>query len=168
MLMASTLTLRDGGEVTIRPVGPEDRDLVTAGFEHLSEQSRYQRFFRVVEHLTDDELDFFTDVDHDEHEAVGAVTADGRSGLGIARYIRLAPGSPKAEVAIVVVDEAQGRGVGRMLIEEIARRARERGVQCLVAQTGSANVPFKRLMQRLGPTRITAEDYGTIELETEL
>src|SRR4051795_13688343 len=110
MLMASTLTLRDGGEVTIRPVGPEDRDLVTAGFEHLSERRRYQRFFRVVEHLTDDELDFFTDVDHDEHEAVGAVSEAAATGLGIARYVRLDPASPAAEVAIVVADQAQGRG----------------------------------------------------------
>ena len=167
-MSAVSVPLRDGTSVVIRPVDPADRALVAAGFEHLSEQSRYQRFFRVVDHLTDDELDFFTDVDHDQHEAVGAVTEDGTRGLGIARYIRLAPGSDKAEVAIVVADEAQGRGIGRALMEELARRARAQGITRFVAQTGSDNRPFRRLMERLGPTRVTAMDLGTIELETEL
>src|SRR4051794_28181492 len=119
-MTVATVPLRDGSEAIVRPVDPNDRDLVASGFEHLSDQSRYQRFFRVVDNLTDDELDFFTDVDHDAHEAIGALSADGRTGLGIARYIRLAPDSPKAEVAIVVVDAAQGRGLGHVLMEDLA------------------------------------------------
>jgi GNAT superfamily N-acetyltransferase len=110
----------------------------------LSERSRYQRFFRVIERLRDTELDFFVNVDHDEHEAVGALAEDGSTGLGIARYIRLAPHSPAAEVAIVVADDAQGKGVGRVLTEALAERARANGVQRFVAQTGAANRPFRR------------------------
>jgi GNAT superfamily N-acetyltransferase len=110
----------------------------------LSERSRYQRFFRVIERLRDTELDFFVNVDHDEHEAVGALAEDGSTGLGIARYIRLAPHSPAAEVAIVVADDAQGKGVGRVLTEALAERARANGVQRFVAQTGAGNRPFRR------------------------
>jgi GNAT superfamily N-acetyltransferase len=167
-MAAATVTLRDGTAVVVRPVDPADRELLAAGFERLGEQSRYQRFFRVVDHLTDDELDFFTDVDHDAHEAIGALTEDGERGLGIARYIRLGPDAPKAEVAIVVADDAQGRGLGRVLMEDLAERARAHGITRFIAQTGSENRPFRRLMERLGPTRVTAMDLGTIELETNL
>jgi GNAT superfamily N-acetyltransferase len=167
-MAATTVTLRDGTVAVVRPVDPADRELLVAGFEHLGERSRYQRFFRVVDHLTEDELDFFTDVDHDAHEAIGALTEDGERGLGIARYIRLGPESPKAEVAIVVTDDAQGRGLGHVLMEDLAARARAQGVTRFVAQTGTANRPFRSLMERLGPTRVTAMDLGTIELETEL
>jgi GNAT superfamily N-acetyltransferase len=167
-MAVGAVTLRDGTPVLIRPVEPGDRVLLEAGFQQLSERSRYQRFFRVVERLRDEELDFFVNVDHDHHEAVGALTADGREGLGIARYIRLAPDSPAAEVAIVVVDSAQGKGLGRILIEELATRARGHDITRFVAQTGAENHRFRRLMTSLGPTRVVAVEAGTIELETEL
>jgi GNAT superfamily N-acetyltransferase len=167
-MAAGTVTLRDGTPVVIRAVDPSDRSLLIEGFEQLSERSRYQRFFRVVDHLRDDELDFFVNVDHDQHEALGATTPDGTSGLGIARYIRLAPESTAAEVAVVVADEAQGRGLGRILIDELASFARAHGIERFVAQTGVSNRPFRRIMERIGPTRTLGIEGGTIELETTL
>jgi GNAT superfamily N-acetyltransferase len=166
--IGSTATLSDGTPVVIRPVDPADRPLLEQGFAELSERSRYQRFFRVVDRLTDAELDFFTDVDHDEHEAVGALTADRTRGLAIARYIRLAPDSPAAEVAVVVADEVQGRGLGRILVEELAERARAHGIERFVAQTGVGNRAFRRIMERIGPTRTLALEGSTIEIETAL
>jgi GNAT superfamily N-acetyltransferase len=167
-MAVGSVTLRDGTPIVVRPVDPSDRELLEEGFQRLSERSRYQRFFRVIERLRDEELDFFVDVDHDQHEAVGALTEDGARGLGIARYIRLAPHSPAAEVAIVVADDAQGNGLGRILMEELAERARANGVQRFIAQTGAGNRPFRRLMEHLGPTRVLAVEGGTIELETAL
>jgi GNAT superfamily N-acetyltransferase len=82
--------------------------------------------------------------------------------------IRLAPHSPAAEVAIVVADDAQGKGVGRVLMEALAERARANGVQRFIAVTGAGNRPFRRLMERLGPTRVLAVEADTIELETVL
>ncbi|HEY2637131.1 MAG TPA: GNAT family N-acetyltransferase [Solirubrobacteraceae bacterium] len=162
------ISLRDGTPVVVRPIDPADRPLLVAGFEGLSERSRYQRFFRVVEHLRDDEVDFFVNVDHDQHEALAATTPDGARGLGIARYIRLAPTSTAAEIAIVIVDEAQGLGLGHVLVDELAALARAHGVGRFVAQTGVANRPFRRLMERLGRTRTLDVEGSTIELETEL
>jgi GNAT superfamily N-acetyltransferase len=75
---------------------------------------------------------------------------------------------PAAEVAIVVADEAHGKGVGRVLMEALAERGRVNGVQRFVAQTGAGNRPFRRLAERLGPTRVLAVEGGTIELETTL
>ena len=167
-MVVGTVTLRDGTPVVIRPVAPADRPLLVEGFEHLSERSRYQRFFRVLDHLHDDELDFFVNVDHDQHEALTALTPDGRRGLGIARYIRLSPESSAAEVAIVVTDEAQGLGLGKILMNELADMARAHGIERFVAQTGVANRPFRRLVERLGPTRTLGVEGGTIELETKL
>lgn len=166
-MATGTATLNDGTPVVIRPVDPPDRPLLEDGFAQLSERSRYQRFFRVVERLSDEELDFFVNVDHDQHEAVGALTADGR-GLAIGRYIRLSPESPAAEVAVVVADEAQGRGLGRIIVEELAERARAHGIARFVAQTGVSNRAFRRIMERIGPTRTLALEGSTIELETTL
>jgi len=167
-MAVGTVSLRDGTPVLIRPVDPADRSLLVEGFEHLSERSRYQRFFRVVDHLREDEVDFFVNVDHDQHEALGATTPDGARGLGVARYIRLSPESPAAEVAVVVTDEAQGRGLGRVLVDELAELARAHGIERFVAQTGVSNRPFRRIMERLGPTRTLGVEGGTIELETTL
>jgi len=167
-MAVGAVTLRDGTPVLIRPIEPGDRMLLEAGFKQLSQRSRYQRFFRVVERLRDEELDFFVNVDHDQHDAIGALTADGREGLGIGRYIRLAADSPAAEVAIVVVDSVQGTGLGRILMEELADRARAHGITRFVAQTGTENHHFRRLLTGLGPTRVVAVEGGTIELETEL
>jgi len=167
-MAAGSATLKDGTPVVVRPVDASDRQLLEEGFQQLSERSRYQRFFRVIERLRDEELDFFVNVDHDEHEALGALAEDGQTGLGIARYIRLAPHSPAAEVAIVVADDAQGKGVGRVLMDALAERARSNGVQRFVAQTGAGNRPLRRLMERLGPTHVLAVEGGTIELETTL
>ena len=166
-MAVGSATLKDGTPIIVRPVAVSDRHLLEEGWLRLSERSRYQRFFRVIERLRDEELDFFVNVDHDEHEAVGALTEDG-TGLGIARYIRLAPHSPAAEVAIVVADDAQGKGVGRVLMEALAERARANGVQRFIAVTGAGNRPFRRLMERLGPTRVLAVEADTIELETVL
>jgi len=167
-MAVGTVSLRDGTPVLIRPVDPADRSLLVEGFEHLSERSRYQRFFRVIERLSDEELDFFVNVDHDQHEAIGALTPDGTHGLGIARYIRLSPASDAAEIAIVVADEAQGLGLGKLLVRELAATARDHGIERFVAQTGVANRPFRRIMERLGPTRTLDIEGGTIELETQL
>ena len=151
-MAVGTVSLRDGTPVLIRPVDPADRSLLVEGFEHLR----------------DDELDFFVNVDHDQHEAIGALTPDGTHGLGIARYIRLSPASDAAEVAIVVADEAQGLGLGKLLVRELAATARDHGIVRFVAQTGVANRPFRRIMERLGPTRTLDIEGGTIELETQL
>src|SRR3954451_23185441 len=166
-MAVGSATLKDGTPIIVRPVAVSDRHLLEEGWLRLSERSRYQRFFRVIERLRDEELDFFVNVDHDEHEAVGALAEDG-TGLAIARYIRLAPHSPAAEVAIIVADDAQGNGVGRVIMEALADRARANGVQRFISVTGAGNRAFRRLIERLGQTRVLAAESDTIELETTL
>jgi len=63
-----TVTLRDGVRVRLRPIAPDDRDLLAASFERLSEQSRYRRFLTAKSKLSTNELDYLVDaVDHSDH-----------------------------------------------------------------------------------------------------
>src|SRR3954449_11483487 len=117
------LTLRDSTEIEIRPVTAADRRLLLSGFQRFGERSRQQRFFGVKVKLTEAELAFFTEVDHHDHEALAAIDERTGAGIGIARLIRLRPGGPVAEAAVAVVDDWQGRGVGRALLQALVERS---------------------------------------------
>ena len=112
--------LPDGAEIVIRQVGPEDAAQLKAGFEHLGAVSRYRRFLAPVDHLSPKQLSYLTHVDHISHEAIVALDAVTGDGIGIARFLR-DPDDPRlAEVAIVVIDAWQGRGVGKVLVDRLA------------------------------------------------
>ena len=88
----------------VRPVRPDDAPCLAEAFEHLSETSRYRRFFTAKPRLSEQSLAFFTVVDHRDHEALVAVAPDTGQLVGVARFIRI-PGEPdQAEVAVTVID----------------------------------------------------------------
>ena len=80
--------LRDGSEVLVRAVRPEDKPLFVAGWSELSDESVYRRFLQPRDALSVDELAFFTEIDHVDHEAIGALDPATREGVGVARYVR--------------------------------------------------------------------------------
>src|SRR5215467_10937951 len=99
------VALRDGSKVVIRQVQPADAPLLADGFARLSDRSRRMRFLARKDQLSGAEVRYFTELDHRDHEALGAVSqADGR-GVGVARYVRDADDPQTAELAITVVDE---------------------------------------------------------------
>jgi elongation factor P--beta-lysine ligase len=104
--------LRDGVRVTLRPIAPGDKPLVAASFERLSEESRYRRFFTTENELSAAELAYFVDVDHHDHEAIIAIDPLSGEALGVARYVRLKDDAEVAEVAVIVADDWQRRGLG--------------------------------------------------------
>ncbi len=112
-----TMLLRDSTSVRMRPVTPADRDQLVRGFEELSEEARFQRFFTPVARLSSTQLDYLTDIDHVDHFAWGAESIDG-AGIGIARYVRT--GSDIAEAAFTITDDYQGRGLGWWLFQALA------------------------------------------------
>src|SRR5436309_1309354 len=118
--------LREGSQITIRPIGPDDRQDLADGFARLSPETRYRRFFGPVARLRERDLDYLTQIDHHHHEALVAVDDATGDGVGVARYVRIADGV--AEPAVVVVDDWQGRGVGGALLSALVDRAREEGV----------------------------------------
>src|SRR5256885_12566047 len=109
--MEERVGLRDGSTVIIRPVRPEDRELFVAGFERMSGESRYRRFMSHKKRLSERELDFFTRLDHDLHEAIGAIDDVTGEGAGVARMHRRPDDPTVAEAAVTVVDACQGRGL---------------------------------------------------------
>jgi RimJ/RimL family protein N-acetyltransferase/nucleotide-binding universal stress UspA family protein len=152
--------LRDGSTLELRPITATDRELLAEAFERLSPQSRYRRFFSPVSQLSQRQLDYLTDVDHHDHEALVAL-ADGQI-VGVARFVRTRPGV--AEPAIVVSDDWQGRGLGAQLLDALADRAREEGVDCFVAPVLSENRGAIALFERLGEGEATVRHDG-IEVE---
>jgi len=109
-------------------------------FHHtLSPETTHSRFFSVHPELSAAELHRFTHVDHDEREAIVATVAG--EIVGVARFDRLGGGGD-AEVAFVVADSFQGRGIGTLLFDRLAERAREVGVSRFVADT----LPHNRRM----------------------
>ncbi len=124
--------LPDGETITIRPILPEDRAQLVAGFEETSQQSRFFRFMRGVDRLTDAELDYLVDVDGQDHVALVAVLDNG-VGVGVARYVRDAQDPTAAEAALIVIDSHHGRGIGTRLLQELTEVAMTNGVAVFTA-----------------------------------
>ena len=161
--------LRDGSKVLIRAVVPADRDLFVEGFEHFGMESRQARFLGLKKQLTDAELDFLTQVDHADHEAIGAVHTATGAGLGVARMMRdqECPGEC-AEAAVAVVDAWQGRGLGAALLGRLVARARELGIERFRAVLRTDNRAMLTLFQRAGDVRVRDREGGVTTIEVEL
>src|SRR4051794_35874688 len=159
------ITLRDGGQVVIRPVQPEDRDRIAAGFDRLSPESRYRRFFSPVSRLSERQLDHLTQVDHHDHEALLALDADGERLVGVARFVRTGPG--RAEPAMVVGDDWQGRGIATVLLTRLVDRALDEGIETFNAPVLADNVEAIAVLRRRGATRIERHGHE-VDLEIAL
>jgi RimJ/RimL family protein N-acetyltransferase len=144
------ITLRSGQRVLIRAVRPDDAPGLAEAYEQLSETSRYRRFFAVKPHLSEQSLAYFTDVDHHDHEALVAVSPGTGQLVGVARFIRDPRQPDQAEVAVTVVDSWQRRGLGTVLLRELAQRAAEEGIGHFTAEILADNQPMLNLAHRLG------------------
>ena len=163
---------KDGRQVLLRMITPADRDKLLAGFERLSPRSRYRRFFSSKRGLTDAELSFFTETDGYDHFALGAalLEVDGSEGpgAGIGRFIRV-PGEPAvAEVAITVIDDFQGVGLGRILLERIIEAAAERDVTRLRFHLLAENEQIRELIRKVCDCATYHSEEGFITAEIEL
>ena len=166
---AEVVPLRDGSEVLVREVLPEDKELFLAGIRRVGEEARYARFLWAhPPTLRPEELRYFTEVDHDDHEAIGAMDLTTGEGIGVARYIRDAPGSPSAEAAVTIIDDWQGRGLGTVLAQRLAERAEARGITQFVATLWATNRAMVHVFGHLGEMRESAVDAGVVELDITL
>jgi RimJ/RimL family protein N-acetyltransferase len=154
--------LRDGSEVLIRQVRGSDAPLLADGFARLSARSRQMRFLSPKRSLSAAELRFLTEIDHHDHEAIGALSpADGR-GVGIARYIRDSGDPAAAEIAVTIADDWQGRGLGTELLAQLSDRARQAGICRFTATVSADNVAMTGLLWKLG-AKLAARSHGTLE-----
>ena len=144
--------LRDGTTAHLRPIRPDDADRLRAGLRLLSPRSRYQRFLAPVDHLTEGQVRYLTEVDHRDHVAWVALDADAPDlpGIGVARYVRLRDEPTVAEAAVTVIDDYQGRGLGTLLLAVLARTALDRGIATFRNYVLPGNAELLELAEQLG------------------
>jgi acyl-CoA synthetase (NDP forming)/GNAT superfamily N-acetyltransferase len=151
----------DGGTVHLRPITPEDADGIQGLMERSSDQTRYYRFFGPMKRLSDKDLHRFTHVDHDSRVAFVVLLGDELIGVG--RYDRY-PGTDDAEVAFLVEDAHQRRGLGSVLLEHLAAAARERGITRFVAEVLSQNTGMVRVFLDAGYEARRSYEDGVVHL----
>jgi len=139
--------------VRVRPIRPSDAAGLQAGFEELSETSRYYRFHSGMRRLPESLLRYFTEVDGIDHVALVAFEvgeSDLSRGVGVARFVRDPSAPTTAELAVTVLDRAQGRGVARRLLAELGEAARARGIESFKMTVIAGNLRARRLITSLG------------------
>ncbi len=165
--------LRDGTAVRLRLLAPEDKLALRRGFERLSAESRYARFLAPKTTLNDDELRYLCDIDQDHHFALAAIAEEGDGhgepiGLGVARFIRLADRPDVAEAAIAVADEAQHKGLGKLLFLRLVAAAAERGIARFRCEVLGSNAGMANLLAQIAPDRSIEVGSGVMSIEMPL
>jgi RimJ/RimL family protein N-acetyltransferase len=135
--------------------------------ERLTPATIRNRFFSLHPHLSPAELERFTSVDHDDREALVALDGEGEI-VAVARFDRLAPGARTAEVAFVVADAWQHRGVGGALFARLAARAREVGLTRLVADTRADNQAMRAVFRHAGLAHRETLEQGFARITMDL
>ena len=146
-------TLPDGRRILFRPIEPDDKKLLADGFERLSPESRYRRFFRSIDHLSEAQLKYLTEVDQVNHVAWVAVLPDApeeERGAGAARWIRMKGEPDTAEGAVTVVDSLQGMGIGKTLLHLITHEAIDKGIKQTKAWVLGDNHEVQSMLSHLG------------------
>jgi RimJ/RimL family protein N-acetyltransferase len=161
------VALKGGGLVLMRPVVPQDREQIIDGFNRLSPESRRLRFHEPRHALSKTEIDFLTAIDQDWHVSWAACLPDG-TGVGIARYVIDPPpvgqAARGAEIALVVVDEYQRRGIGLALLRKLAAIAAARGLVTFHATVLSENRAMLALIDRFAAAATPTEGVLRVEV----
>ncbi|XRQ13321.1 GNAT family N-acetyltransferase [Actinomadura welshii] len=160
------VVLSDGGTAHLRPIRPADGDSLREFHARLSPESIYYRFFSPRPRLSDRDVEHFTTVDHDRRVAL--IATIGEVMVAVVRYDRLSDRPETAEVAFLVEDAHQGRGLGPVLLEHIAAAARERGVRRFVASVLPENRRMTRVFREAGYRAEQRFEEGVIELVLDL
>ncbi len=168
--LETTLAIADGRELTIRPMLPDDKDLLVEGFRRLSPESRYFRFFSPMDHLSAAQLRYFTEIDYEDHFAwVAGEVVDGHMvGVGVARYIRDEAEPDAAEAAVAVADDYQRLGIGRVLLEMLASSAIRNGLRFFHLLIREDNQPMIEMTRGLGAHTIPNDEPGVLRFVLEL
>lgn len=167
------VVLRDGGTARIRPITTDDAERLVSFYEQVSDESKYYRFFAPYPRLSAKDVHRFTH--HDYVDRVGLAVTVGGEFIATVRYDRInAQGRPasapadEAEVAFLVQDAHQGRGVASALLEHIAAVARERGIRRFAAEVLPANNKMIKVFRDAGYTQQRSFEDGSVHLTLDL
>ena len=145
----------------LRPIRADDGPRLVEFHDHLSDRSCYLRFFSLHPHLTPKEVERFTHLDYQDRLALVAVLNDRLIGVG--RYDRR-PDSDVAEVAFVVADDYQHRGIASLLLDELVGAARDRHISAFVAETLHENRSMLDVFFHSGFEVESHYEYGEVSL----
>jgi GNAT superfamily N-acetyltransferase len=161
--------LADGTRATLRLVRPDDKELLVRGLARMSPESRYKRFFAHKDRLSSGELRYLTEVDGVHHFAIGASVTrpDGTvDGVGVARFVELGDHPGTAESAVAVIDEMQGKGLGRALFTRLCAAARERGICWFRVSFLENNDAMRSMVEDLAPDLLfnRGDEFMTVDI----
>jgi RimJ/RimL family protein N-acetyltransferase len=150
------------GAVWIREIRHDDHDRLRDSHERLSPESRYRRFLAAKPQLTSADARYLVEIDGCDHFALVATLpeAEGQPIVGVARFVRLPEDREIAEVAIVVNDAYQRRGMGAELVSRLAEAAVARGVRRFRATMLSDNLAIHRVLENLAAGPIERRRLG--------
>jgi RimJ/RimL family protein N-acetyltransferase len=154
--------------VEIRALKPADRPALEAAVDRTSPLSLYRRFFAVRTVFTEDQANFFVNVDFKTHVAlVAVVNENGRPMIvGGGRYVLVA--DQKAEVAFTIIDAYQGKGVGTLLLRHLTAIAREAGLRQFVAEVLPENAPMLKLFAKSGLKMNVRSEANVVHVSLDL
>ena len=157
-------TLRDGQKVEIRALRPSDREGWLAAFRRASAETLHHRLFAVMRVPTEAEADYFLNIDFVKHVALVAMTHENGvpTIIGVCRYVVVQPG--QAEIAFVVADDFQRKGLGAALMRRLAQIARNAGVEEFVADVMAENAPMLKVFDRSGLEMTTTTEYPIVRV----
>ena len=156
-MTATGISLSDGTRLTLRPIEGEDTERLMAMHRRLSPGTVRRRFFAMLPELAPTQAFRFTHVDGTDRAAVVAVNEAGDL-VGVARYDRF-EGTGDAEVAVVVQDDYQHRGLGTALLTELTGYARAHGIERFVADVLMENSPMFATFIDVG--LVGTSEYGS-------
>jgi acyl-CoA synthetase (NDP forming)/GNAT superfamily N-acetyltransferase len=156
------VVVADGGIVHLRPIRPDDAEELVAFHSGLSQRTRYLRYFSAYPRIPERDLQRFVNVDYTHRVAL--IAELNNQIIAVGRYERAA-GSGDAEVAFVVADDHQGRGIGSVLLEHLAAAARERGLRRFTAVVLAENSGMIRVFRDAGYEITRHVEYGEVTLE---
>jgi acetyltransferase len=158
--------LKDGTEVTLRPIRPEDEPMELAFIRGLSTETSRFRFFQIIKDLPHESLVRFCNIDYDREMAFIAERREGdrHVEIGVSRLI-LEPNKKHGEFAVVVADKYQGKGLGIKLVDMLIDVAREKSVESIYGIIMSENVKMVSLCEKLGFSTRREQDDVVAELK---
>lgn len=161
---------KSGETLLLRPIRPTDESKLVGLFYEMSDDALYRRFMHVVKSVAHEERQYFLDVDYTDNMAVVLATSDPRTEpeiVAVAQYFR-EPDSDRAEVGFIVKDTWQGKGLGRILVDEMIRLARENGIRTLTADVLASNRSMLHLFRQSGVAVTTRADGNVVRVELGL
>ncbi len=161
--------LEDGTRLCFRRISPDDKPRLVEGLRHLSPESRYRRFFQHIDHFTQDQLRYLTEVDFRDHFAWIATLPewDAEPAAGVGRWVRINEEPDVAEAAVTVRDDFHGRGIGKTLLWLLAYSALQNDVSAFRAWVLGDNRPMLQFLRDLG-VRYGRWETGSLEVTVPL